>query len=110
MSSKVVAGIGNIYANEALFHASINPKITASKLSIKMQYTSTNNKKTLRLAIKAGGSSLRDFVNSDNSPGYYQLQCRVYNRTGQACQKCGTGIKKIRQGQRSSFYCPNCQK
>ncbi len=111
MSSKVVAGIGNIYANEALFHASINPKITASKLSIKKCNTLARTiKKTLRLAIKAGGSSLRDFVNSDNSPGYYQLQCRVYNRTGQACQKCGTGIKKIRQGQRSSFYCPNCQK
>lgn len=110
-NSRIVAGIGNIYASEALFSAGINPATPAGRISLRRSRKLVQAiKKTLNLAIKAGGSSLRDFVNSDGNPGYFQQQYWVYRRTGQPCRKCGATIMQITQGQRSSFYCPLCQK
>lgn len=110
-NSRIVAGIGNIYASEALFSAGINPATPAGRISLRRSRKLVQAiKKTLNLAIKAGGSSLRDFVNSDGNPGYFQQQYWVYRRTGQPCRKCGAAIMQITQGQRSSFYCPLCQK
>lgn len=111
MNNRVVVGVGNIYANEALFQAGINPRVAAGKIGInRYNKLACIIKKTLRLAINAGGSSIRNFVNSDNSPGYFQQQYWVYKRAGKPCRKCGDIIRQIKQGQRSSFYCPNCQK
>ena len=111
MNNRVVVGVGNIYANEALFRAGINPRIAAYKISQNRCVILVSAiKKTLNLAISAGGSSIRNFVHSDNSSGYFQQQYLVYKRTGKPCRKCGTAIRQIKQGQRSSFYCPSCQK
>ena len=111
MNSNVVAGLGNIYANEALFRAGINPTAAAGHIGLgRYRKLVQAIKETLNLAIEAGGSSLRDFVNSEGNPGYFQHQYWVYGRTGQPCRKCGTPIVQIRQGQRSSFYCSRCQK
>ena len=111
MNNRIVVGVGNIYANEALFRAGINPKTAACKVGLN-RYTImvTAIKKTLELAINAGGCSISNFVISENSQGYFQLQYLVYQRTGKPCLKCENVIKQIKQGQRSSFYCPNCQK
>ncbi|MDD5180210.1 MAG: bifunctional DNA-formamidopyrimidine glycosylase/DNA-(apurinic or apyrimidinic site) lyase [Gallionellaceae bacterium] len=111
MDSRVVAGVGNIYANEALFRAGIRPQLAASKLSKpRCARLVQTIRETLREAINLGGSSLRDFVGSDGNPGYFQQHYWVYGRAGESCKKCGTLIKQARQGQRSSFYCPTCQK
>lgn len=111
MNSHVIVGVGNIYANEALFHAGINPKIAVGKISVtRYERLVQAIKQTLQQAIQAGGSSVRDFVNSDGNPGYFQQQYWVYGRGGELCKKCGHVIKQIKQGQRSSFYCPNCQR
>jgi formamidopyrimidine-DNA glycosylase len=111
MNSHVVVGVGNIYASEALFHASINPKTTAGRIGVgRCENLAQAIKETLKLAIKAGGSSLRDYVNSDGKPGYFQQQYWVYGRAGCACRRCRAIIRQIKQGQRSSFYCPHCQK
>lgn len=110
MNNHMVVGIGNIYANEALFLAGINPKIAAGRIgSARYEKLVQAIKQTLQQAIKAGGSSLRDFVNSDGSPGYFQQQYGVYGREGQRCKRCDHTIKQIKQNERSSFYCPNCQ-
>jgi formamidopyrimidine-DNA glycosylase len=111
MNSRIVAGVGNIYASEALFHARINPLSPADSISLSRYNKLVEAiKKTLNRAIEAGGSSLRDFVNSEGKPGYFQQQYWVYGRTDKPCRQCGTHIMQIRQGQRSSFYCPLCQK
>ena len=111
MDSKVVVGVGNIYANEALFRAGIRPKLAAGKLSqLRCAKLVDEIRATLQEAIKLGGSSLRDFVNTSGQPGYFQQHYWVYGRNGEPCRRCGTIIKHIRQGQRSSFYCPACQK
>ena len=110
MNSHVVVGIGNIYANEALFLAGINPKIISGRIGMtRYERLVQAVKKILQQAIEAGGSSLRDFVNSDGNPGYFQQQYWVYGRGGERCKKCDHEIKQIRQSQRSSFYCPRCQ-
>jgi formamidopyrimidine-DNA glycosylase len=105
-----VVGVGNIYASEALFRAGINPRTPASRIG-KTRYVQLVReiKATLQDALKAGGSSLRDFFGADGNPGYFQQQYFVYGRTGQPCRKCGTPIKSIRLGQRSTFFCPACQ-
>lgn len=111
MNSRIVVGIGNIYANEALFLAGIHPAIAAGRIGARRCARLVQAiKETLERAIEAGGSSLRDFVDSDGNAGYFQQQYWVYGRVGQPCRKCGTNIEQIRQGQRSSFYCPRCQK
>jgi formamidopyrimidine-DNA glycosylase len=111
MNSRIVVGVGNIYASEALFRAGISPITAAGRIGVsRYEKLAGAIKETLNLAIEAGGSSLRDFVNSDGNPGYFQQQYWVYRRTGQPCRKCGAAIMQVRQGQRSSFYCPHCQK
>ncbi|SEK38034.1 bifunctional DNA-formamidopyrimidine glycosylase/DNA-(apurinic or apyrimidinic site) lyase [Nitrosovibrio tenuis] len=111
MNSRIVVGVGNIYANEALFRAAIHPVTAAGRIGARRYETLAQAiKEILNLAIEAGGSSLRDFVNSEGNPGYFQQQYWVYGRTGRPCRKCGIPVSHIRQGQRSSFYCPYCQK
>ena len=111
MNNRIVVGVGNIYANEALFRAGINPKISACKVGLNRYVRLVAAiKKTLELAINAGGSSISNFVHSDNSQGYFQQQYSVYQRTGKPCRKCESVIRQSKQGQRSSFYCPSCQK
>jgi len=110
MDSRIVAGIGNIYANEALFRSGIHPAMSANRIGLKRcQSLVTNIKKTLQLAIDAGGSSLRDYVGSDGLAGNFQNQFMVYGRASNPCPQCGTPIRGIRQGQRATFYCPRCQ-
>jgi formamidopyrimidine-DNA glycosylase len=111
MDGHLVVGVGNIYANEALFRAGIRPQLAANKLSLpRCQRLAQNIKEVLLEAIQQGGSTLRDFVHSDGSSGYFQQSYFVYGRTGEPCRVCGTSIKQIKQGQRSTFYCPACQR
>jgi len=111
MDSKVVVGVGNIYATEALFAAGIHPKLAAGKISAsRYDLLAKEIKKILRSAIKQGGTTLKDFVNSEGKPGYFKLQLKAYGRKGLACVNCGTKMKEIRLGQRSTVYCPTCQK
>jgi formamidopyrimidine-DNA glycosylase len=110
MDSHIVVGVGNIYANEALFRAGIKPQRAAGKLSLpRCKQLVEAIHATLNEAIRQGGSSLRDFVDSSGKPGYFQQSYWVYGRSGEPCKRCGSPIKKIRQGQRSSFYCSRCQ-
>lgn len=111
MDSHVVVGVGNIYANEALFRAGIRPQLAANRLSLaRCARLVQAMREILDEAIQLGGSSLRDYVGSNGDPGYFQQHYWVYGRAGELCRACGTIIKQIRQGQRSSFYCPVCQK
>ena len=111
MDSHVVAGVGNIYASEALFRAGIRPQLAADRLSKpRCARLVQAIRETLSEAIRLGGSSLRDYVGSDGNPGYFQQHYWVYGRAGEPCRACGASIKQTRQGQRSSFYCPACQK
>lgn len=111
MDARQIAGIGNIYANEALFRAQVNPRRAAGRLSLAAtQRLVKAIKHVLRLALKLGGSSIRDFVGSNGVPGYFQLQYRVYDRAGKPCVGCGTPVRGLRLGQRSTFYCPSCQR
>lgn len=111
MSSQVVAGVGNIYANEALFRAGIDPRASAGRIS-RARYERLVDavRGTLTDALAAGGSSLRDWHHADGSLGYFQQQYFVYGRDNQACRSCATRIRAIRQGQRASFFCPTCQR
>ena len=110
MDNTLVVGVGNIYANEALFRAGVRPQTTAGRIGLaRCERIVSAIKHTLELALKAGGSTLRDFVNSDGEPGSFQLSYRVYDRTGKPCFRCGNAIRTIRQGQRSTFFCPTCQ-
>lgn len=111
MDSHVVAGVGNIYASEALFRAGIRPSTQARRLSrARCELLAQKVRETLQDAIDAGGSSLRDYVNSSGEAGYFQDKFNVYDRAGEPCFKCGEPIKSIRQGQRATYYCPHCQR
>ena len=111
MNHHIVVGVGNIYANEALFRAGIKPQLAAGKLSLlRCAKLVEEIRATLADAIRLGGSSLRDFVNTSGEAGYFQQHYWVYGRSGEPCRRCGSRIKQIRQGQRSSFYCGSCQK
>jgi len=111
MDSHIVVGVGNIYANESLFRSGIKPQLAAGKMSRpRCEKLVAEIRATLSSAIALGGSSLRDYVDSDGKQGYFQQHYWVYGRAGESCRKCGTPIKLIKQGQRSSFYCPVCQK
>lgn len=111
MDSHNVVGVGNIYANESLFMAGIHPKRAAGRIS-QSRYALLVDavKEVLEYSIKLGGTTLRDFVNSSGKPGYFQQTLRVYGRGGEPCRECTTPIKEIRLGQRSCFYCSNCQR
>ncbi len=111
MNNLIVVGIGNIYASEALFLSGINPKIVAGKISIKrMNKLSASIKNVLKKAITAGGTTLRDFQKGDGTPGYFKIQLNVYDRKDKPCRICRTKISLIKQGQRATYYCKNCQK
>ncbi|GBG15569.1 formamidopyrimidine-DNA glycosylase [Novimethylophilus kurashikiensis] len=111
MDSHLVVGVGNIYASESLFRAGINPKIPANKLSKpRCERLVAEIKATLTDALAAGGSSLRDFFGADGNPGYFQQTYFVYGRTDEPCRVCGGAVRIIKQGQRSTFYCPKCQR
>lgn len=111
MDSRIVVGVGNIYASEALFRAGIKPTQKAGKVS-KARYEKlvTEIKNVLAEAIEKGGTTLRNFYNGDGKPGYFRQELKVYDREGEPCKKCSRKIKMIRLGQRSTFYCPHCQK
>ena len=111
MDQHHIVGVGNIYANEALFRAGVRPQTQAGRVGLaRCEQIAAAIKHTLLLALKAGGSTLRDFVNSNGAPGSFQLSYRVYDRDGKSCFRCGGAIRSLRQGQRSTFYCPNCQR
>ena len=111
MDSKIVVGVGNIYACESLHKAGINPKTKANKISKQRYINLTNNiKEVLRKAIKAGGTTLQDFTKVDGKPGYFSQELSVYGRENEFCYNCNGKIKRIVQNQRSTFYCPKCQK
>jgi len=111
MDARLIVGVGNIYANESLFHAGIDPRLAAGKLS-RPRCTRLVDavRETLAQAIAAGGSSLRDFVDGHGNPGYFQQSYFVYGRAGEHCHACGAAVRQIRQSARSSFYCPHCQR
>ncbi|KFZ31105.1 formamidopyrimidine-DNA glycosylase [Pseudidiomarina salinarum] len=111
MDNHVVVGVGNIYANEALFKAGINPKRAAGKVS-KARYEKLVPviKATLAEAIRQGGTTLQDFTQADGQPGYFKQQLMVYGRGGKQCMQCKARLKEIRLGQRSTVYCTFCQR
>jgi len=111
MDNHLVVGVGNIYANEALFRAGIRPTMAAGRLSKpRLARLVDAVRDVLTEAIAKGGSTLRDYVDSSGEPGYFQLDYHVYGREGDPCRVCGTSIRHVRQGQRASFYCPRCQR
>jgi formamidopyrimidine-DNA glycosylase len=110
MNGHVVVGVGNIYASEALFMAGIHPQRAAGRISRqRFEGLVAAIRDVLDRAIKQGGTTLRDFVNSDGAPGYFAQELLVYDRAGSDCFQCGTAIKQKVIGQRSSYYCPACQ-
>jgi formamidopyrimidine-DNA glycosylase len=110
MDNRLVVGVGNIYASEALFRAGIRPAIAAGRLTRPRLIRLVDAvRAVLAEAIAKGGSTLRNYVDSDGDPGSFQLTHYVYGRAGDPCRVCRTGIRQVRLGQRSSFYCPRCQ-
>jgi len=110
MDSHVVVGVGNIYASEALFLAGVRPGMAAGRITRAQSSSIARTiKQVLTAAIEQGGTTLRDFVNSDGVPGYFQQTLNVYGRAGEPCRSCNALIKTKTIGQRSTFYCPNCQ-
>lgn len=110
MDSHVVVGVGNIYANEALFSAGIHPLTAANKVSFeKISALVKTIKATLRSAIKSGGTTLKDFKNSTGKPGYFKQKLLVYGRANQACMSCSNQLEEIRIDSRSTVFCPHCQ-
>ena len=110
MDSHVVVGVGNIYASEALFLAGVRPGLAAGRISAKKyDAIAIAIKKVLTDAIKMGGTTLRDFVNTEGNPGYFQQTLNVYGRKDEACRICSKAIQMKVIGQRSTFYCPQCQ-
>jgi len=111
MDGRRIVGVGNIYASESLFRAGVDPRKPAGKLSSQEAgKLAPAIKRTLLAAIKAGGSSLRDFVGSDGARGHFQQRYWVYDRAGRPCRRCRTPIRRIVQAQRATYYCPTCQK
>lgn len=111
MDSRRVVGVGNIYASEALFLAGIHPGTAAGRIS-RARYLALAAaiKQVLGAAIEQGGTTLRDFTASDGQPGYFAQSLHVYGRQGQPCTRCGAPVRQIQQGQRSTYYCPHCQR
>lgn len=111
MDSHIVVGVGNIYANEALFLSGIRPTVAAKRIShTRMLKLVAAIKSVLKNAIKSGGTTLRDFTRDDGRPGYFRQKLNVYGLADKPCPVCKTTIKLIRQGQRASYYCPHCQR
>lgn len=111
MNAEIVVGVGNIYASESLFLASIHPQLVAAKLTKTQSLKLVDAiKLTLQKAIAAGGTTLRDFRDSEGKPGYFAQELWVYARQNQACKQCGHPVELIRQSQRATYFCPQCQK
>ncbi len=111
LTGKDVAGVGNIYASESLFRAGIHPLRSCARISRRRYgFLVQSVREVLAEAIVQGGSTLRDFVDSTGRAGYFQNAHRVYGREGQPCFQCGTPIRMLRQGQRSTWYCVRCQR
>jgi len=111
MDSRVVVGVGNIYASESLFLAGIHPQRPCNRISARRyERLAQTIRQVLNDAIAQGGTTLRDFSREDGSPGYFALALRVYGKTGEPCPVCGSPIRQKRIGQRSSFYCGRCQR
>lgn len=111
MNNRLVVGVGNIYANEALFAARLDPRRPAESLTLAECARLVAEVKTvLARAITQGGTTLRDFTRADGQPGYFVQQLQVYGRAGLACPACGHPLEELRLGQRSSVYCPHCQR
>lgn len=111
LSGDIVVGVGNIYASESLFEAGIHPATPAYRIGEKRYEKLANAiRRVLAAAIEQGGSTLRDFIGADGQAGYFQQNYFVYDRADQSCRLCGFLVRQIKQGQRSTFYCANCQK
>lgn len=111
MDQRVLAGVGNIYANEALFLSGIHPTRAAGRVAEKRyEVLAANIRRVLNRAIEAGGTSFRDFHDQEGRPGYFTVQLNVYGKEGRACPRCGQRISVMKVGQRSTFYCPKCQR
>jgi formamidopyrimidine-DNA glycosylase len=111
MNGHIVVGVGNIYASEALFYAGVHPGRAAGRIARpRIEKLVDEIKAVLSAAIARGGTTLRDFAGSDGRPGYFAQQLSVYGREGQACLTCDSSIRRVVIGQRSSFYCPACQR
>ena len=111
MDNRQVVGVGNIYASEALFLAGIDPRRAAGRISrARMVNLVATIREVLAQAIAVGGTTLRDFVGGDGKPGYFQQSLYVYGRAGKPCKRCGTLLRELKLGQRSSVFCPSCQR
>jgi formamidopyrimidine-DNA glycosylase len=111
MNSNLVVGVGNIYASEALFRARLRPQRQARTLSRADAARLVRGiRAVLRQAIRAGGTTLRDYLGADGAPGYFRQRLYVYERRGKPCRRCGTPVRGFVQGQRSTYYCRSCQK
>jgi formamidopyrimidine-DNA glycosylase len=111
MNSQLVVGVGNIYASEALFRARLRPGRAARSLTRADAARLVRAvRAVLRQAIRAGGTTLRDYLGADGAPGYFRQRLYVYERRGKPCRRCSTPVRAMTQGQRSTYYCPICQK
>jgi formamidopyrimidine-DNA glycosylase len=111
MDQRVVVGVGNIYASEALFRAGIHPRRAAGRVSpLRLGRLVEAVRDVLGEAIRQGGTTLRDYVSADGSPGYFRQKLYVYERSGEPCRRCGAPVRHIVQGQRSTYFCPACQR
>ena len=111
MDQRVVVGVGNIYASEALFRAGVRPRRAAGRVRpAEWERITAAIKAVLGDAIRQGGTTLRDYVNADGTPGYFRQKLYVYERSGEPCRRCDTPIRHLVQGQRSTYFCPQCQK
>lgn len=111
LAGDIVVGVGNIYACESLFEAGINPNTPAKRIArARYEKLAVAIQRILAAAIEQGGSTLRDFMGADGQSGYFQQQYAVYDREGEACRHCATPVRRIVQGQRSTFYCVRCQR
>lgn len=111
LNQKLLSGVGNIYADEALYRAGVRPRRRAASLTAdELRLLHKGLKQVLQEAIRLGGSSISDYVDSEGQEGFFQLKHRVYGREGEPCRKCGTPIKRVVIAGRSSHYCPRCQK
>ncbi len=111
LAGDVVVGVGNIYASEVLFMAGIRPTLSSARISRPRAARLLQAvREVLAKAVRKGGSTLRDFSNTDGQSGYFQLEAMVYDRKGLPCRVCATPIRKIQQGQRATYFCPHCQK
>ena len=111
LAGDIVVGVGNIYACESLFEAGIHPNTAAKRISLpRYEKLAVAIRRVLAAAIEQGGSSLRDFIGADGASGYFQQSYFVYDREGEPCRQCGSPVRRIVQGQRSTFYCGRCQR